>query len=591
MAFSTGACHGEAHRLLMEPTSIPPSPSSKGRGRPRGPGTSKRFAYLVLGLVVVGILGWLLGKPAYRNLKARRAADLVAEANSLAKQGKWTEASQVMRTAAGLAPTSPEVLRVSGQLSARSGSPSGLMSMQALLRSPEATYEDRLEYLRMALDFNRIDLTGPEITSMWKDHEKDPAFIRILIRHLVASGKLDNAVKVARDWLSRQPNDPEVEFILGQLLVGSNDPTRRQEGQRLLMGLAVGRSDLRNEAVDILVRSPDLPRAETRLLLKELAERTNSQIAIANLTLRLHPDQRAEVVEQIAGLATEATSSSEILRYIAWLRENGEWARIPELLTEDRVQDKPELLTVRLEALILSDRVNEAMPYLQMAEPPVAPYLQHCLNALAAERQGRNYLVRSHFDRALDAAGDSIPHTLAIASYAEKIGHPMAAIAAYQRIMAYPPMTVQAGRQIMRLVGPLDDLYTVRDTLKKLSAFMPQDDNYFLGSTYASFLLGETPAELRTALERRANKEPDQKLYQMVMALGHLKSGNHAEALRVIEGASTDWDHEEPRWRALYAAILGANQQREAARVLAARVDQTALKSAELDLIKPWLPK
>lgn len=575
----------------MEPTSIPHSSPSKSRGRPRGPGTSKRFAYLVLGLVVAGLLGWLLGKPVYRNIKAKRAADLVAEAERLAKQDKWSEASQVMRTAAGLAPTSPEVLRASGRLSARSGNPGGLMSMQALLQTPEATYEDRLEYLRMALDFNRIDLTGPVITSMVKDHANDPAFARILVRHLLASGKLDNAIAVARDWLLRQPGDPEVELILGQLLVGSGDPVRRQEGQRLLMGLAVGRSGQRNEAVDLLARIPDLPRAGIRLLLKDLAERTNSQIAMANLTLRLHPDQRSEVVEQIAGLASQATSSGEILRYIAWLRENGELARIPDLLPEDQVKDQPELLTVRLEALILSDRINEVMPYLQMAEPPVEPYLQHCLNALAAARQGKNFMVRSHFDRALDAAKDSIPRVLAIANYAEKIGEPLAAVTAYQRIMTYPPMTVQAGRQIMRLVGPMDDLYTVRDTLRKLSAFMPQDDSYFLGATYASFLLGDTSADLRGALERRASKEPDEKLYAMVMALGHLKAGNNAQALSLIEGIPTNWDNEEPRWRALYAAILGVNQQREAARILAARVDQSALKSAELDLIKPWLPK
>jgi len=541
--------------------------------------------------VILGV-GTLIGRPVYRSIKAKRAVEVIQEASRLADLGKWTEAGQLLRTATGLAPMEPEILRVSSRLNARSGSPNGLVTFQALLRTPSATWQDRLEYVGMALDFNRTDLSGPEINAIFKTNPTDPDVLKLMVRHLRVSGKPENAIAAAREWLGKQPSKPEAaELTLGVLLSGSYDPAARDEGLRLLLALAVGKSLQRNEAVDALARMPELPRGETQLLLKALSERTNSQLAIANLQLRLEPEDRLKIVEGVVGLVKGTTNSQEIVRYVSWLRENGEVKRIPDLLPEEQVLTQPELLTARLEALILSDRVNEVMPYLQMVEPPVEPYLQHCLNALAAEKQGKNFLVRTHFDSALAAAGNSIPKVLAIAAYAEKMGQPMAAVAAYQRLMQYPILTVQAGRQIMRLVGPQDDIYTVKDTLKKLSAFMPQDDSLYLGFAYASFLVGDSSPEIRNTLARRAKKAPVEPLYPLVMALGQLKAGNNADALALVESVKSDWDKQEPRWVALYAAVLGANEQREAARVLALKVDTAKLKGAELELIKPWLPK
>lgn len=576
----------------MEPTASSDTALMKARVRARGPGTSRRFAYLVVGLLALGLVGWLVGRPAYRKVKAQRAATLIQEASQLADQGKWAEAVQAMRTASGLAPSDPEVLRVSSRLSARNGSPNGLLSLQALLRMKAATFQDHLDFIRMALDFNRVDLSGPEIASLLKTHRNNPELLKLAIRHLQLMGNPENAIITAREWLSREPANPEAEFTLGLLLSGAGNPLERLEGQRLLLGLAVGKTSQRNDAVDALATMPDLPRAETQLLLKALSERTNSQLAIANLKIRLDPEERPRIVEEIVESTRGTTNTTEIVRYVSWLRDNGEVKQIPDLLPEDLALGKPELMTARLEALILSDRVNEVLPYLQMNEAPVEPYLQHCLNALAASKQGKGTLVRTYFDSALAAAGNSIPKIVTIATYAEKMDQPLAAVAAYQRLMQYPPFTVYAGRQIMRLVGPLDDIYTIRDTLKKLSAFMPQDDSLYLASAYAGFLLGEAPPEVRDALAKRAKKAPDEKLYPLVMALGQLKAGNAAEALNLIESVKVDWDNNpEPRWLALYAAILGENDQREAARVMAAKVDQSQLKGAERELIKQWLPR
>ncbi len=572
----------------MEPTAPTDTAILKARVRSRGPGTSRRFAYLVVGLLVLGLVGYLIGRPSYRKIKNQRAVILIHEADQLAKQGKWADAVQALRTATGLAPGDPEVLRISAQLNARSGSPGGLMSLRALLSSPSATVTDRLDYIRMALDFGRVDLSGPEIAVMLKTNHDNPALLRLAIRHLQLMGKPENAIMAAREWLTRESANPEAEYTLGLLLCGSQDPAERAEGQRMLLGLAVGKSEQRNEAVDVLARIPDLSRPETQLLIKELMGRTNAQLAIANLKIRLDPGEKTAVVEDIIRQARETTNTTDIVRTAAWLSEVGEVDRVDDLLPVDRVSNNPALMTARLEALIYAGRVREVLPFLQTPDLPIEPYLQHCLNALAAKQQGKDHLIRTHFDSALAAAGGSVNKVATIASYAEKMNQPLAAIAAYQKLMEYPPFTVYAGRQIMRLVEPLDDINTTRSTLKQLSKFMPQDDSLYLAAAYASFLTGEVPPEVRNTLARRAKKSPEEKLYPLVLALGQLKLGNAPEALNLIESAKTDWDSAEPRWQALYAAILGANQQREAARVIAAKIDRSRLKGPELELIKPW---
>ena len=155
------------------------------RLRQRGPGTSHRFAYLVVGLVILGVVGWFVGRPAYKRIKANRAEMLIKEAETLADKGKYAEAGKMLRTASGLAPTHPQVLRISSRLNARIGSANGLVTMQALMRSGSATWQDRLDYIKMALDFNRVDLSGAEIAGIFKTNRTDPAFLRLLVRHAV----------------------------------------------------------------------------------------------------------------------------------------------------------------------------------------------------------------------------------------------------------------------------------------------------------------------------------------------------------------------------------------------------------------------
>ena len=78
----------------------------------------------------------------------------------------------------------------------------------------------------------------------------------------------------------------------------------------------------------------------------------------------------------------------------------------------------------------------------------------------------------------------------------------------------------------------------------------------------------------------------DPPIERLSLALAEYREGNASKALGLIEGLEVDWSHAEPRMRALYAAVLGANDQRAAARDMARKVDATRLRPEERELLK-----
>ena len=91
------------------------------------------------------------------------------------------------------------------------------------------------------------------------------------------------------------------------------------------------------------------------------------------------------------------------------------------------------------------------------------------------------------------------------------------------------------------------------------------------------------------AAVRMLEVQPQETQWKFLMALALLREQRPSEALTIIETLSPEWNELRPRWQAVYVAVLGANDQREAARTFAAKIRLDALRSAEEELIKPYL--
>ena len=551
--------------------------------------TSKRFVWLLAVLLVLGLIGFFSARPIYKVVKTKRALGMADEVEANLQAGKWDEAVRGLKVVLELAPTEPRIIRLAAEYCTQRSMVEGINYWQMLLSKPGSTRQDLLKYLELCLNFNRTDIVVPQLESLLATNRNDSELLRLYVRAVQASAPPAAAIQAGRIWLNNRPDDEEAQLALGTMLTGSPQAEERGEGRRLLWGLAVGQGAHHAAAVDALVPLADLSTAECQLLLKSLTDRPDRRTSILNLRLKLEPDRRTELTDELTRSAKAKGTPAALAEAAAWFADHGEVDRVLDLLPEEKVGKEPVLLTARLQALLEKGRLDEVQPYLDMENPPVEPYLLHCLRALVAQKSGHPQVVAGHLQSALAACTNNPAKLQFVAGYAERTGQPRAAIAAYERLMVWPPLTFSSGREILRLLSPLDDTKSSREVLRRLEQFMPGDEPIFLASTYFGFLLGEKMPDAQALLEKRVKEQPANRLYRSVLALAELRAGNAPRALTLIESLNADWNGAEPRLKVVYAAALGANQQREAARQIARKLDLKQLRTEERELIKEWL--
>ena len=550
--------------------------------------TSKGVLIVIVLVAALGIGGWMSARPAYRMIKRHRALGMVSATAAEIDAGKMTEAGRSLRVLLEMAPGEPKVIRLAARFCTKRSMQEGFNYWQMLLNSPEATYEDHLGYAELAVNFNRADIAGPELRGLLKTNRTDEALFRLFLRHLRNTDSPAAAIVGARFWLESFPNSEEAEMTLGLLLSASPDAEERAEGRRLLWPLAVGHGPFRNQAIDLLVPSTELNSAENQILLASIAERKDRRAWFYELRAKLEPDRRAAILDEYEQEARQADNPAALAEAVGWFAQRGETKRSLALLPPEVVQKYTNLVSARLQILLELDRSEEVKPFLDSDKTGIDPYLAHCLQAASAQQAGQSQIVMGHFMSAIAACTNQPSRLQFVAGYAERIGQPMAAIYAYEKLMNWPPATYTAGREVLRLLGSVDDTRRAWEALTRLAQFLPGDEALFTSSAYFGFLLGERQPGIKTRLEALARdtekgKDP---IFALILALAEFRAGNASQALGLIEGVDLDWSRAEPRMRALYAAVLGANDQRAAARDMARKVDATKLRPEEKELLK-----
>jgi hypothetical protein len=196
--------------------------------------------------------------------------------------------------------------------------------------------------------------------------------------------------------------------------------------------------------------------------------------------------------------------------------------------------------------------------------------------------------MAGHFENALAAAGGVPSRLRFVAGYAERIGQPTAAISAYKRLMSWPPATLDSAQNILRLASALNDTRTLRESTSQLSSYLPGDRGVAILDAYLGALLQDTSARAKANILRLLGDNPKESDATLALALIELRLGETQAALARLEKMPPSWVQSTPQNAAVYAAVLGANEQREAARRLARGVDVSKLRPEEAELIKEF---
>ena len=550
--------------------------------------TSRRFVILLGALAVLALVGLLGARPAYRWFKNQRALAMVAQGEAAAATNDWTQVGRVVQTTLRLAPEELRVLRLAARYSSRQHLQAGLNYWQMVQAKQPLTLDDQFDFASLAVDLGRTDLSAHLLQQLVATNQIDPKVLRLVVVHSQAVGSMNEAINAARRWVSEAPGDEDAENALANLLYGRPSPAERREGRGLLWGLALRKSRFSTNAVEKLAASPELSQGENLVLLKQIENRPDQLVTSYVLRIKLNPNQMAELVNGMVKAVVEDGSVAQLAAAASWLADNKQTARVLDVLPMKLAEKNPVLMTGRLQALLELGELAEVKRFLELDTSKVEAFMLHCLRAYSAMKEGKPQLMAGHFENALAAAGGVPSRLRFVAGYAERIGQPTAAISAYKRLMSWPPATLDSAQNILRLASALNDTRTLRESTSQLSSYLPGDRGVAILDAYLGALLQDTSARTKANILRLLGDNPKESDATLALALIELRLGETQAALARLEKMPPSWVQSTPQNAAVYAAVLGANEQREAARRLARGVDVSKLRPEEAELIKEF---
>lgn len=540
-------------------------------------------------LVALGLAAVMGARPAYRYVRTQRALRLVAQGEALAAQRRWNEVAPLVKSSLALAPGHVRCHRLAARFYLAAGSGRALFHGQQVIDSGTATYEERRDLASLATTLGRTDLARPWLLQLLQEKPNDLELYRTSLG-LARRLKMDALqVETVERWMRAAPDAPEPQFEAGSLHWRSTNAASRSIGRQLLWGLAFGGTPYALPAIGVLATGTHLNRTETDLLWRRLdsLSPTNRWVK-AELQCRLRPRELAVVVREIVGTLTPESSAREVTETVSWLADHGALAEILPLLTPERLAQVPRLEGARVQALIELGRLDEIRTVLESPSTNFPPHLLSLLRASAAQADGKPDQVSRHLELAAASAGNQPMAHLLVARFAEKLKQPRVALECWQHIARNFGTDLDAAMHIVRLARVVDNLAAAQPALASLRSQMSTDAGAALAAGYVDALLGGLRPELLLQLREIARTNAPAVHITAVLALAEWKGGDAATALRNMESTGTDWSQAEPRFQAVYAGVLGAAGQREAARLAARQVNPENLAREERALLEPW---
>ena len=545
-------------------------------------------------LLLLAVAVTVAHEAVYPAIKVGRGRDHALDVERLLRRGELKKASVQLKLALHFAPEDPGVLRTAARYCSILRLPQGLTYHEMLLGTGQATDADRRGYVELAVVLGRVDLAARQLRALLRENPKDIGLLHLLVRQQRAARDLASATKTARFALSLRPEEERSQLVLGRLLMDRrDDPKLRSEGRRLLWGLAVGDGPGHDDAADLLIGDADLSPSERELLAKSVAarpgKRLHDQLLLAELRLPSEPGRsNAVVAETLRSLWLQADLNT--LPVIGdWASRHGGSGTLLELIPADGAHTNRMWAPMRALALADARRWDELGKVLDEAAGPLSPFVSTSLKGRLALSRDRRAEAEGHLLAAIELPGLSVSQCRFIARESERAGFTRLAIRAWQRIQTDPEEAVGACLQVLRLARPLDDTPLVFDTVKRLNDYIPGDDLVAGERAWFELLLKQGIDHGKDTAAMLAKKYPTEPRWRHLAALAELRAGRPEAALAMIEADLGRWTELEPRWQLVGVLALAENQQREAARGLARRIDPKKLRSAELQLLTPWL--
>jgi hypothetical protein len=551
-------------------------------------------------VVVLAVLAALIGatfgaKPAYRELKARRALAIVEQAGAAIDRGEGDEASSLLRQAALMAFQDE---RVSDRLifqAARAGDMASVDEIGKKMEAGEASVEEVLVFGDRSLGAGRAADVSRALGYLPSDLPADQDVKRTVIQAglLAAQQQTDQAESVLRDALARivTPESDELRVMLANLLLAGEDRSRIDEARRLLEQAAGRTGETAIAALRVLAISQAGISPDARQQLDATIDRLRAhpdcsagdELFIARLIVSSNPDRQKEALaDLVARLREQDASIDDRVAAARWLVGLQAHDAVLELVGAEEVNDHAGALMVRLDALSGLNRWEESSELIETNRGGALPdVLYHLFRARIAGTNGNTAeedAEKRQLRQVMQFA--ELPHVLFAARYAETVGWKPEAFAAWRILTSDSSAEPDALRGQIRNLPPTATAADGLESANALLALQPQDPSARLSAAFFALLAGQNIESASATAEEFLAADPESIDIRRVAALGRLRSGQAAQGLKIMPD-----DNGEPRWQTLHAALLRAAGQTTAADQLAAKIDTSSLTPEEKALL------
>lgn len=534
----------------------------------------------VVVLGVLGLIGWLVGTPLYRQFREWRLEKNLVTAVEVAEKSdgkeEMEEARDLALTVLRAGDPRIEVFRVLEKALGRLDDPLHGEVSRALLTHPDSSEEDRLKGFRGVAPVLPLGVVGQAWNEVPEESQKKPEFAEVFGRRLIAAGRLPEAATVLLA-VPEELRTAEIERHLIRVLVLSRKKQGYEEAQRriaLRWSTAPPGEDAAwlsvFEELPLQALQPGLLGAvRKRLGDAESLEPAQRALATARIDYAANPSGRAALIEEAID-RWQGSAPVEVARFLSVV---GVYRRILDEFPPASVSGCPGLLPYVLKALEESEQWSEVkplvQPLLEVKGLPLPEYEMLGRMAVAAARLRNDPEKVEYWAAAIaEAKFSQEPDALLkLAKLGELSGLGPESMEALLE-------AVTRGRGPLPLYAEIQPLLQWLLTEGRESNLMQVCGNYLLYEpgnpelltryAYLASLTGlVAPEKILESFKPMAEAFPDLKETQCVLATAYLSSGDADTAAGVFRTTEADW---ASMWLGYRAAFV-------AARVLSREID------------------
>ena len=554
-----------------------------------------RFMAWATAILIVGFALGLAARPIFHAVKSRRARALAAEGEIQLAAGHLNEAMDRVRAALALGPGEIEVLRLAARGLTALRSPESLTYWETLCSNPRSTKSDRLDMVRTALVFARFETARLSLERLYDQDANDQEVLGLGIAYFRATGNLGKALDAARQLLEVAQISDATRLAAAEVLVNSPTDADVVRGLGILSGLSNSKGSITNSARTVLASIPNLADEEAHRLLVLL---TNSpvpdlqgQLRTVELWQRLYPEQTNAMCDWYqARLGKEPPVTDDIVLIAGWWLERNRADFLLQWIPESRSSTNADWLITRIQALASQKRWDVIGQMLDNTNNVLNPFQRDVFRTLNMWSQGDTQNAQRSLSVLASEAQNRPERLLLLAAAAENVGATSMAVESWRDLSRLPALQLPAGIRAMKTARRLGDARTIVDVYRDFLKIVPSDYGVRADIVYYRLLLGDPTSEVGRQLRLLPQPVLESDRGQMLLALLALRESNFDEALSRIEAPHYDWTKVEPRWKLLYATVLSANRQREAARAVIATMDPADYLPIEKQFANAWLP-